>query len=109
VASGPAGRRLGFPDVDVTGVNPRVAPETIDALKQIFVHYGHAGPAFVRALIASGLHREPELLKKRILAMARRARWRGRHQREDSSRAPIRDRRYRRQPCSGVWHLAERD
>ncbi len=60
-----------FPDVDVTGVNPRVAPETIDALKQIFTHYGHAGPAFVRALVANGLHRDPDPLKERILAVAR--------------------------------------
>jgi hypothetical protein len=65
------GMAVRFPDVDVTGVNPRVGPETIHALKQIFVHYGHAGPAFVRALIANGFHREPELLKDRILAMAR--------------------------------------
>jgi hypothetical protein len=53
-----------FPDVDVTGVNPCVAPETIDAVKQIFMHYGHGGPAFVRALVANGLHREPDLLKE---------------------------------------------
>ena len=60
-----------FPDVDVTGVNSCVAPETIDALKQIFTHYGHAGPTFVRALVAKGLHLESDLLKERILAVAR--------------------------------------
>jgi putative DNA primase/helicase len=60
-----------FPDVDVTGVNSRVAPETIDALKQIFRHYGNAGPAFVRALIANGLHLEPDLLKERVFIVAR--------------------------------------
>jgi hypothetical protein len=65
------GMAVRFPDVDVTGVNSRVPPETIDALKQIFAHYGHAGPAFVRALVANGLHREPDLLKERILAGAR--------------------------------------
>jgi hypothetical protein len=65
------GMAVRFPDVDVTGVNARVASETIDALKQIFMHYGHAGPAFVRALVANTLHREPDLLKERISAMAR--------------------------------------
>jgi hypothetical protein len=65
------GMAVRFPDVDVTGVNPCVAPETIDAVKQIFVHYGHAGPTFVRELVANGLHKEPELLKERILATAR--------------------------------------
>jgi Domain of unknown function (DUF927) len=66
------GMAVRFPDVDVTGVNPCVAPETIDAVKQIFVHYGHAGPAFIRALVANGLHREPDLLKERISATARK-------------------------------------
>ena len=65
------GMAVRFPDVDVTGVSPCVAPETIDAVKQIFVHYGHAGPAFVRALVANGLHKEPDLLKERIKATAR--------------------------------------
>ncbi len=65
------GMAVRFPDVDITGVNPCVAPETIDAVKQIFVHYGHAGPAFIRALVVNGLHREPDLLKERILATAR--------------------------------------
>ena len=66
------GMAVRFPDIDVTGVNPCVAPETIDAVKQIFVHYGHAGPAFIRALVANGLHREPDLLKERIKATARK-------------------------------------
>jgi uncharacterized protein DUF927 len=60
-----------FPDVDVTGVNSRVEPNTIDALNQIFTHYGHAGPAFVRELVANGLHKEPDLLNERIKATAR--------------------------------------
>jgi hypothetical protein len=64
------GMAVRFPDVDVTGINSRVAPETIDALKQIVMNYGHAGPAFVRALVANGLHREPDLLRERILTMA---------------------------------------
>ena len=65
------GMAVRFPDVDVTGVNPSVAPDTINAVKQILVHYGHAGPAFVRALVANGLHREPDLLNERVKAMAR--------------------------------------
>jgi hypothetical protein len=64
------GMAVRIPDVDVTGVNPRVSPETIDALKQIFLHYGHAGPAFVRALVANDFHREPDLLNERVSAMA---------------------------------------
>jgi hypothetical protein len=60
-----------FPDIDVAGVNPRVERENIDAVQQIFMHYGHAGPAFVRALVDSGLHRRPDLLKQRIDEAAR--------------------------------------
>jgi hypothetical protein len=65
------GMAVRFPDVDVTSVNSRVAPETIGALKQIFVNYGDAGPAFVRALVEKGLHQERDLLRERILATAR--------------------------------------
>ena len=38
---GAVDRRYGgsLPDANVTEVNPCVAPETIDAMKQIFVHY----------------------------------------------------------------------
>jgi Domain of unknown function (DUF927) len=60
-----------LPDVDVTGVNSRVAPKTIDALNLTFAHYGHAGPAFVRALVANGLHKDLDLLNERIKATAR--------------------------------------
>jgi hypothetical protein len=65
------GMAVRFPDVDVTSVNSRVAPETIETLKQIFVNYGHAGPAFVRALVDNGVHREPDPLRQRILTTAR--------------------------------------
>jgi hypothetical protein len=64
------GMAVRFPDIDVSGVNPCVAPETISAIEQIFSHYGHAGPAFVTKLTASGLHLRPELLKQRVSAMA---------------------------------------
>jgi len=73
------GMAVRVPDVDVSGVNAAVAPHTIDAIKQIFVHYGHAGPAFVRALVASGLHREPDLLKGRITTTARALAGEGAH------------------------------
>jgi hypothetical protein len=65
------GMAVRFPNIDVSGVNPCVPPETISAIDQISNHYGHAGPAFVTKLVASGLHRGPDLLKERVLAMAR--------------------------------------
>jgi hypothetical protein len=65
------GMAVRFPDIDVSEVNSRVPAETIDAIDQIAQHYGHAGPAFVTALIAAGLHRQPDSLRGRVLAMAR--------------------------------------
>ena len=35
-------------------------------------HYGHAGPAFVRALVADGVHRHPERLREQVLSAARK-------------------------------------
>jgi hypothetical protein len=58
-------------DVDVTGINRAVPRETLQAIEDIRRHYGHAGPAFVRALIDRGLHRRPIELRERIIDSAR--------------------------------------
>jgi len=58
-------------DIDVTGVNRAVDRDILEAIENIHRHYGHAGPAFVRALIESGLHRRPVELRGRIMASAR--------------------------------------
>jgi hypothetical protein len=65
------GTAVRFPDVDVSTVNARVQTETIGEVDGIFAHYGHAGPIFVTHLIASGLHRQPETVKERVLMLAR--------------------------------------
>jgi hypothetical protein len=64
------GMAVRFPDIDVGDVNPRVSGETIRAIEQIFHHYGHAGPEFVRRLLESGLHQKPDELRKRIAVMS---------------------------------------
>jgi hypothetical protein len=64
------GMAVRFPNIDVSEVNPCVPPETISAIDQISNHYGHAGPAFITKLVASGLHLRPDLLKERVSAMA---------------------------------------
>jgi hypothetical protein len=53
-------------DIDVAAVNPMVAAKTIKTIEQIHIHYGHAGPSFVEALISRGWHLEPERLRQRI-------------------------------------------
>lgn len=57
-------------DIDVAAVNPTVAAETIKAIEKIHMHYGHAGPSFVEALISFGWHLEPERLRQRISAIS---------------------------------------
>ena len=66
------GMAVRIPDVDVTPVNAAVEADTLAAIGGIDRHFGHAGPAFVRALIADGVHREPERLREQVLAAARR-------------------------------------
>jgi hypothetical protein len=65
-----SGMAARFPDIDVGDVNRHVPRETITSIEQIFHHYGHAGPQFVRKLVENGLHQDPDNLRKRIMAMA---------------------------------------
>jgi hypothetical protein len=66
-----AGMAVRIVDIDVTGVNRKVDADTLRAINEIDRHYGHAGPAFVRALIEHGLHRRATALRDRVLKAAR--------------------------------------
>jgi hypothetical protein len=57
-------------DIDVTGVNRAADAETLQRIGRIEQNYGHAGPAFVRALVEAGLHRQPLALRQRVLKAA---------------------------------------
>jgi putative DNA primase/helicase len=57
-------------DIDVTGVNRTVDVERLHLINGIEQHYGHAGPAFVRALVEAGLHCQPAALRERVLKAA---------------------------------------
>jgi hypothetical protein len=65
-----AGMAARIPDVDVTGVNRQVDRHILDRIEAIDVHFGRAGPAFVRELIAAGLHQRPGDLRATILEHA---------------------------------------
>jgi len=65
-----AGMAVRIPDVDVTGVNRRVARATMARIEAIDAHFGHAGPAFVQALIGVGLHRSASDVRDRIMELA---------------------------------------
>jgi len=67
-----AGMAVRIPDIDVTGVNRNVASTTLRDIGQIESHFGHAGPAFVKALCEHGLHRQAEGLRDRVLRAAKK-------------------------------------
>ena len=61
-----AGMAVRIPDIDVTGINRNVDSETILRIDGINRHFGHAGPAFIRALITAGLHEQPNNIRDAI-------------------------------------------
>ena len=67
-----AGMAVRIVDVDVTDVDRAVPATTLRAIAGIDENHGHAGPAFVERLIATGLHQSPDTLRDRILAEARK-------------------------------------
>lgn len=67
-----AGMAVRIVDIDVTDVDRSVGIDTLRQIDQIDQHYGHAGPAFVRALVDHDLHRQAGALRERILAASRR-------------------------------------
>jgi len=67
-----AGQAARIPDVDVSGVNRSVDRDIMAEIEAIDEHFGHAGPAFVRALIEAGLHRSADDLRAEIRERAAR-------------------------------------
>jgi hypothetical protein len=66
-----AGMAARIAEIDVTEVNRKVDPDALRLIDQIGEHYGHAGPAFVRAIISNGLHRAAGPLREKILTASR--------------------------------------
>ena len=67
-----AGMAVRILDIDVTGVNRAVDPTTLRRINDIERHYGHAGPAFVRALVGHGGHRQALALRDRVTDVAKK-------------------------------------
>lgn len=62
------GMAVRIPDVDVTGINRNVSPDVMAIINSVERNYGHAGPAFIRKLVESGVHRRPIELRELINA-----------------------------------------
>jgi len=66
-----AGMTVRWISIDVSDVNPKVDEETFARIAAINRHYGHAGPAFLKAIAEHGWHKDPDPLRQRIHKTAR--------------------------------------
>jgi putative DNA primase/helicase len=60
-----------FTDIDVTAAG-KVPAARLKTMRGIFANYGHAGPRFVEAMIANGVHGEADRVREQVLTAARR-------------------------------------
>lgn len=60
------GMAVRIPDVDITGVDRAVDAAVRAEIHGVDRHYGHAGPAFVAALIEQGGHRQVEGIRSAV-------------------------------------------
>lgn len=67
-----AGTAVLFPDIDVAEVDRAVSPQILRLIEQVNDNYGRAGPAFIRAIVDGGLHRNGEEIHNRVLKGAER-------------------------------------
>lgn len=67
-----AGMAVRFVDIDVSDVNRNVGRADIDRIASVDQHYGHAGPAFVSAMVAASLDRDAVNLRESVLKVAAR-------------------------------------
>ncbi|MDP4024441.1 DUF927 domain-containing protein [Methylobacterium sp. NEAU 140] len=66
-----------IPDIDIDGVDRSVDRSIMARIEAVDQHFGHAGPAFVRALVSHGLHREAAAIREGIDNTASRFAGRG--------------------------------
>ena len=65
------GMAVRVPDIDISGINRAVAQDVLDSIATVDRNYGHAGPAFVEAMVAAGLHRQAQEIRRGIDKTAR--------------------------------------
>ena len=66
------GQAVRVADIDVSDINRMLDAATFTRIDGVMKHYGHAGPAFVRALVAAGTHERPDDVKTGINTLADR-------------------------------------
>jgi hypothetical protein len=66
------GMAVRFPDIDVTTINRSLPKSTLDRIEAVKNHHGHAGPAFVRAVVDHCYHTRTDDLRSAVRAAARK-------------------------------------
>ncbi len=66
------GQAVRIADVDVTHINRLLDAKVFAKIASVSRNYGHAGPAFVRALVATGTHEKAAEVRDGINEVARR-------------------------------------
>jgi len=66
------GQAVRIADVDVTGINRLLDAKVFQAVASVGQHYGHAGPAFIRAMMQAGYHERASEVRDGINEVARR-------------------------------------
>ncbi|QIJ74382.1 DUF927 domain-containing protein [Methylobacterium sp. NI91] len=64
------GMAVRIPDVDISGINRAVDQRVLDQIGAIDRNFGHAGPAFVEALIGVGLHLKAGEIRQNVVQAA---------------------------------------
>ncbi|WP_342167065.1 DUF927 domain-containing protein [Methylobacterium sp. SD21] len=65
------GMAVRIPDIDISGINRAVDQGVLDLIATVDRNHGHAGPAFVEAMIAAGTHRQAREIRQGIDTSAR--------------------------------------
>ncbi|MDP4026330.1 DUF927 domain-containing protein [Methylobacterium sp. NEAU 140] len=65
------GMAVRIPDIDISGINRAVDQGVLDSIATVDRNHGHAGPAFVEAMIAAGLHLRAQDIRRGIDKSAR--------------------------------------
>lgn len=65
------GMAVRIPDIDITGVNRAVDHAVLAQIQTVDRHYGHAGPAFIEAMVAGGYHQQAQEIRDGVNELAR--------------------------------------
>lgn len=60
------GMSVRFPDIDVSEVDARISKDVMLQIEAVRYNHGHAGPAFVEAMVKDGLNTDPQRIRDEV-------------------------------------------